>query len=294
MLALEHWPVARAALLHFLVELGDRSFIVIVILASWCPHSGIRRREQLALQLFLVVLGAVVALVLRVATWHSTDGSTSQTGDLVLWAMPLLMGGMALKAYFDFRDADVLGKPMRPAAPISARTQALHSGDWSTGERNSFLQGFKMYEPPTSFAEEQPAKSPTGIVNTGGWESYGSVPLPPSRTNLQWSLATAFVIPLVVVFTVRAADVFSRESYMSWLGVTFGFFTAATLAALTGFVLERQLSDRRFMLVATIAFGSLCLTSTSQALLHFVAPAGAKRGALVEFLALVAAPTTHV
>mmetsp|Transcript_144809 Transcript_144809/g.464132 ORF Transcript_144809/g.464132 Transcript_144809/m.464132 type:complete len:164 (+) Transcript_144809:537-1028(+) len=133
-------------------------------------------------------------------------------------------------------------------------------------------------------------------------ESYGAAPLPPATETDHGSVVMAFVLPLVLVLTMRPrrnevlnAGLDHNAAWDSWMvGPLAGLAAASLLAVLVGFVLERELSDARLLLVAGVALSALSVSAASQACLHFLVPDEPKVTMFVAFLGLVADPTAYV
>mmetsp|Transcript_21224 Transcript_21224/g.49046 ORF Transcript_21224/g.49046 Transcript_21224/m.49046 type:complete len:115 (+) Transcript_21224:1-345(+) len=110
----------------------------------------------------------------------------------------------------------------------------------------------------------------------------------------------ALVIPLLVAHALAVQEPLPKGKMLdSRMGAAIGLMMAAAVAVAMGFVLERQLSDRRFLLVAWVALGSLCLASLCDAMGVYLAKALADtategRQAMLSFLALSATPHVSV
>jgi len=277
--------VGHAALIQFLVEVGDRSFFVLLLLASWCPVEGIRAGSRW-LEVFVVALGAMAALAVRLAVESLSNaalGASWRTGAGLIVA-PVVLWMLAIKAFMDYKEANA-----------SARLTGGNRNPFAestSNNKNSDLSDVKWSDVYMRPPEPDPSFSPQHH------SSYGSVDAPAAaREDLSATLvkpkaeadgfgymALEFLIPFVCVLAVTSTDpvhgAAANATKEVVLGAGAGALAAILLAVFLGYVLEREVSDRRFLLVAATAFFALALVSTSQAVLHFVeAPALAKKGA---------------
>mmetsp|Transcript_32895 Transcript_32895/g.94453 ORF Transcript_32895/g.94453 Transcript_32895/m.94453 type:complete len:309 (-) Transcript_32895:236-1162(-) len=296
-------PVGRAALLQFLVELGRRSFAVIVVLASWCPVSGIRAGQDRWAQTALVFLSASVGLAVpAVLPWTAAPAAAplSMLGHVHLWAAPALLGALCLKAFFDFRDADRAGRPWRKHAGAGA-VEKTTSGADPCAEDGGFAHIHRPYDPFSGLTRSDGggAASGSGEVfgNVQPWEMYGSVePLPPAPPKTSWSSLSASVLaPLISTLVLAMAEARQNagleQLQASRMGALLGLAASAAVAVVIGFVLERQLSDRRFLLLAFVALGALCFATAGRAAAQAVASAASVgRQVVVSFLTMSATP----
>jgi putative Ca2+/H+ antiporter (TMEM165/GDT1 family) len=278
--------VGQSCLRGFLGELGDKTFLLTVIFAAWCPWDGVRKQENRVAQLALVFSGALAALAVRtVLLATSTHTALAPAGFEV--SSCVLLAVLGLKALYDLKQTDPFARklcePVNPykfdsgGGPGDEPSNMPLSG-WGGGGYNG-LPGFARPSPVPEM--EQP--------NGGGFNStgaYGAVPYaPPAGGYLQDSgsnevarLALAFVLPFVVEFIVEGGDKsFEALSDIHTWGVSvvagamLGFFIAVFLGMVLGFILERQLMDQQMLLLVTAVFFSLSLICLSQALLHLTA-----------------------
>lgn len=141
-----------------------------------------------------------------------------------------------------------------------------------------------------------PVRSPFAEATAADGWGYGTL-LPPSvmvpRVEDWWPLAMAFLVPFAAVLASKADDEALERALRAGhplgagpgLGAAFGLGCSASLAVLAGYLLERQLSDRRLTLVVALALGALCLSSTSQALFYFASSAAGVASPVMSLLA---------
>jgi len=261
----------RSCLIHFCAEVGERSFLVVILLAAWCPIQGIRfHGDHFALHEVLIVLGAFSALLLRTLVLPATTlGGDDWLDAASVCFEPIVLAGLALKAFLDLWQADdhkPLAAPKRDADEdwrLAASGTAADPG----------IGGVKMWDPSQEERAEEGGAKPV-------LASYGAAPLPPAKLEDNQSALLALLLPLLLVAFMRPQrnDVITtaltaNAAWNSWLwGAMIGVAAAVAVAVLVGIVLERETSDTRLLLVVAVSFTAMSFAGLSQAVVHFVLP----------------------
>jgi len=235
----------HVAVVGFISEVGDKTFFLTVILAAWCPFTGVRYSTWSAVEQLLVWAGAVLAVVLRLLLIET--GMTLSFFDLMCGLLALV-GSVAsgIAALVELKRADLKQKEMRrsgakePTAHTSASAALLTEG--------GLLGNVKLYQGNTSLENDE-FLSPTG---------YASVLQ--ERDSTRGEFLAAFFLPSLFCFVAEAGDksqaVISATAASSlglaemFVGVTLGSAFALAAAVVLGFLLERTLSDRRLLWTA--------------------------------------------
>mmetsp|Transcript_386 Transcript_386/g.720 ORF Transcript_386/g.720 Transcript_386/m.720 type:complete len:338 (+) Transcript_386:149-1162(+) len=301
--------IGRAATLGCVAEVGDKTFFLTVMLAAWCPLAGIRSKSHAFLQQCLVLAGAVLALSLHVAlslVIPSLPGSDRSFLDWTLGSLAVAcQGAIGLQAVLELRRADqrrrdssAAAKLIPPSGPSSASSRAPSDEPQSDSlQPAGFLGTFKAYNPQdyATGKDEKgacPAVDETGSAEHGNdgqnpFEKEAVVPASAYGTlnatraakkeasHQVGSALAAFILPLVTVFLAEAGDKSLealREVHPTaiiGLGTAGGYVVSSLFAVMIGFVLERQLTERRLLFAVAVGFWALVLVTASQALLHF-------------------------
>eukprot|EP00929_Paragymnodinium_shiwhaense_P020119 TRINITY_DN13511_c0_g1_i1.p1 TRINITY_DN13511_c0_g1~~TRINITY_DN13511_c0_g1_i1.p1 ORF type:complete len:332 (+),score=70.07 TRINITY_DN13511_c0_g1_i1:87-1082(+) len=297
----------HAAFLTFVAELGDKSYWLTIILAAWCPLAGLRdgRALPVPVQQALVALGAYAALMTRAALLRVGFDAAGGFLDLSLRVtMVWILVGLSIKAWLDLRRLDggrFVGVPA--GAPVCTSSEAAVIGDkigsgdpaqvrWIGG---GFLGDFKAYD-PNHAAGRPPLSGIGGGVGAVASEvnpfsasdsiDYGAAPMPAvglvkdeddTGYDVVTLLCTSFVVPLVTVFMAESGD---KSDYMlrealagsadksSLLHcVALGYFVAVVTTLMAGFLLERQLSERRLIFSTTLGLVVMAVVASSAAFL---------------------------
>lgn len=294
--------------LGLLSELGDRTFVLTVMLAVWCPFRGIRSSEWRCLQQLLVMLGTCTALAWRTAmvllevnVWRwDMRSEVVATVMLVFFSM---------KALIDFHHQEKAAAPPVKGDDLPSRSQCtVHA------PLGGSLSGVKMYDPEanTHTSLATPGAAVAAMHNQAGIPSdvsalqstgdyivssdkqvktnpnkvtYGSTPVTAGTraatvtakdvaSGYFSSFLSAFGVPLMIVSITEAEDksqgafLLMATRHEVMTPVFLGFIAAAAVATLAGVVLERQLQNQRLLYMLSLAFGFMGLTTLSQALLH--------------------------
>lgn len=250
----------QAILIQFFAEISDRNWVVVLFLASWCPFWGLRVLKWQ--EACAVALGAGVALVLRsvLAVLLGGMGMAACMTAFGLVPGPVVLWILAGKAYMDYKSADESSR-RRESAPLEADEEEIKFA----------TDCFKL--PVGPFPAEQPDEEP---VNT----SYGAAdqtekmkqgPLEAKQPGRDSGpFAVAFLVPLCCTLAVAISDPLrgSHDSYLLPLVAVTGALLAIVLAVLAGIMLERSVSDCRFLLVVAVSMALMAAASSSLAVLR--------------------------
>jgi len=265
----------QAAIIQFLAELGDRNWVVILFLSAWCPIWGLRAVSQRWKEAVLVALGAGLALLARslLAVGMAGMGMESYS-----WARaigravaPLVLWVLAAKAYLDYSNANERVQLLRKKEAEDAVTTP---GDHAEPLYAKNVFQLPHSEPAWSQTEASTSATYGATVQDGSAPAAGSSPEAAGQGGfgpVAFALLVPFFTTLVVAFSdpLQGEEDRHSQSLLAPLLAVSGAFAAAVLAVLGGTLLERSVSDRRFLLLATAAIGLSALVATSHATLRF-------------------------
>lgn len=239
----------------FFGELGDKSFLMTAVLASWCPWAGVREGDGVWLQQILVFAGAMTALLMQLILQRTLQ-------DLVRWpgiVDAVSCGLLALMAVRAGSEASRLPGGLR-------KEQAMGP--------NPFDEDSEASDTGTN----PPAEPSSWNQNAFLSANYGSAsPTRGSRTRRTSFLIMmlAYLVPLCVCFLVEVGDKSQRasrngpEDDRSLLTKVLGMMPATGLAVFFGFITERQCVNRTVATVVLAVCLGLTIVSLSQAFLQF-------------------------
>jgi len=266
----------QAAIIQFLAELGDRNWVVILFLSAWCPIWGLRAASQRWKEAVLVALGAGLALLTRslLAVGMAGIGVESYS-----WARavgravaPVVLWALAAKAYLDYSNANERVQLLRKKEAENAVSNA--------GEHEETLYNKNVFQlphselPPQTEASASATYGATDQAEGGSALPAGSYPEAAGQGGcgpVAFALLVPFLTTLVVAFSdpLQGEEDRREHSLVEPLLAVSGAFAAVALAVLAGTMLERSVSDRRFLLLVTWAIGLSALVATSHATLRF-------------------------
>lgn len=297
----------RAAALSFVAELGDKTFFLTVILAAWCPVSGIRNKPGASLQQAFVAAGAVCAMALHVSLLVVIPGFPGSHHSFFDWSLGsaavVFQGALGMQAMLELRRAERTRKDSSTTAKLISN-RPLHASKGDIGQEfnpSSFLGTFKAYNPDDYESESGEGGAPAAAQEAGKADpdrkdgcghnpfedevaaTYGAVNINASAAPSQKkevpstlsSASAALLIPFVAIFLDEVGDK-SLEALRAEVsptiviatGATIGYMISSMFAACVGFLLERQLTERRLLFAMVTGLWALVLVTCSQAILH--------------------------
>jgi len=270
-----------ALILVFLAEIGDKSFWATAVLSVWCPLNGLRDNYDSRWSVFFVFLGSFSALCLRTVLCKTRLANTAMPLDCFLNLVLLIsICGVARQVSQELNFADERerlryreeerqrlrdeeGLEAREA-PVGSSAQAPIGG--------GFLGGFKPYSPPR-LSRQDDAEVAEGYGAAGGASGGGGIVEEEGHFHARSSLL-AFLIPLIVVFTIDANDksieVISNICGMGgWVeyGIFLGCFLATLVAIISGHLIESMMSEQRKLFLICVGLVALSLALVNDAVL---------------------------
>lgn len=236
-----------------LTEMTDRNFETIVFLSSWSPINGMREETRFY-EAVAVVGGSFIALMVRLLLLALVPGFRTALQGFGIAISPIMLWLICWRAIKDYGVAvdNPHEKPSKVAAPVAQEMQAAEEA------------------PPTTQADG--AEAHTTKVDAGNPLVNGEF----EESKNPWSrdsVVTALIVTACVTFCVSLSDPLNTADYLTNLqgriGAIFGSLFAAVLAVLLGTALEFRLSDRRFLLGASVVMGLAALSSTAKVTLLF-------------------------
>jgi len=249
-----------------------------VLLAAWCPWIGIRNTQYVHVSRLLVLVGAVVAFVVRTTIVFSAHNPRS-----FAWVYHVLacifLAILGVRAYVQKNAADAeLEEAIRSAkttekdADKGAETEATHRDEEADVQWNSYA--FKPHTDP-EVEEQEEASQVT---------SYGALQLPPKTCDgvlsERWddemiSLLMAPWLSLLLAFMCETQDksevamlIGGHSGKMKAFAYILGAIPAIGIACFFGLVLERQTSEQKCLFFVSVGLFALWLVTISQALEH--------------------------
>lgn len=279
----------------FLGELGDKTFLLAVVFAAWCPWEGVRRSETSQFQQLMVFAGTTVALWARsLMLVTMADAQLWNGGFDLATCVALLL--LIPKAHLDFVNTEDLDSKRREVVAAASRRSA---GPSAMGGM------FGIWGGSTSKDDDDDIEPESSFV-----AAYGTLAPPVSADGVFGerisdqlaSTIISFVAPVLIIFSAEVDD----KSEVVWLaaggpqtrtdviGALLGVSFAVSLAVFIGFVMERQMLDYRVAFLVIGIFSCVSLVSLSQGLLHLpvvealaqAVPAEAVKAKAAAFLSL--------
>jgi len=263
-----------AATTQFFATLGDKNLQVIVLLAVWCPFFGMRQKRFE--ETLMVALGASGALTVRLLLVGALQGvGLGWVRYILLITAPLTLWFLLTKVYLDYRAADSAWY-----AQFMDMTLEKSSGGSSAAARPSFRQDvFRLPKDPGANDEQQ--SSGYGAMGDS-MEKTIEAQLAKVRGEKESKdgqqrgtagpLTTALFSSLLATFAVSMADPLRGLSvvfggFFTPFASILGAITAVVVAVLVGVLVERNLSERRFLLCGTAVIGMSALSVTTRVIL---------------------------
>lgn len=259
----EAGDLGRALMRAFFGELGDKTFFLTAVLATWCPWEGVRNGDHLSTQQVLVCAGAILGLFAHVVVVASIRSSAWDTWRHQSWVFELtsctLLALLGLRAYVG-RVGAVL--------PSTADAEGAESDPLVRKEPEPQYNKDAFTFPALPTTEHDYGSTGDMMMTADGL-------LGERISNHACSTIFAFVATASLIFVLEAEDkswyalvAGDRQGSDTVLGAAMGFMSMAMVAALVGHVLWFQLEAYhvRFLAISTLL--SLSLVSFSQAMLH--------------------------
>lgn len=306
----------HVAVLPFSAELGDKTFFLALLLTAWCPLPGGRRGAAGVLQQCAVAAGAVAALLARyalVATGRASVGGAldAACGKAALFALGILACFATCELWAAER-APTKGAGLAAGAAAKALVEASAELEDDRGSRRAggFLGDFRAYDPsaccdsrsskPYNLVEDDDAQNnPFAAAEPPeffGAKGYGTQPVTFYQATRKeaWAADVHTWVSPPFAFAIAAVGVFLCESndkslqvllghgtvhQETFLSVAVGYLPAVVLACFTGFVLERQLSEARLLLVVSLSLFAMLVVAASEVVVAAeLSPAELDRG----------------
>lgn len=259
---------AGSALLAGCAELGDRTFLLSVLLAAWCPIGGVRGGHNAIIATLFVLLGTTLALTCH--TLLAVSGvSLTAWGGSVHVAGAVLFAAMACRAYMEMGNRQA-------SAPVKEKEIAESDPGFTPNPYASYLVSRR---PPVGSIDD--ASDRQQHVASYGAAFAPSTAESPASSAWNWGPAIgAFVSTFVIILLAELGDrsqLATHEASLapgsSWptlvFGAAFGYLIADGLAVLIGVMIRIQLSERQVLLVSMLIVSALSIAETGQALLTF-------------------------
>mmetsp|Transcript_94587 Transcript_94587/g.305373 ORF Transcript_94587/g.305373 Transcript_94587/m.305373 type:complete len:255 (-) Transcript_94587:108-872(-) len=231
-------------LLTVLADLGDKTFMLIAVFATWCPICGIRDNSAglAALEYLLLFLGSSGALVLRTILLAVGVNPFAWDGFCEVAATVILLV-IGLRATYEWQRAVASPLGCDPAVgPLGVEEQRPIADDPEAkgyGTTDSWLQ-----EPPQ------------------GWFKV---------------LCTALFLPSLTILFAEAGDrsqgvLMSAEHHRVdlALGASIGFINSVVLAVCCGYLVKRQVTVRWLLFMVFALVWLTCLSCLRDALVRLV------------------------
>lgn len=239
----------NALFVQFLAELADRNFEVILFLSSWGPFWGMRTRTR-TIESVLVVVGVSVGFIIRavtIALIGYEDNTLGTVGSNWATALsPMILWFLVWRAYSHYSSADAL-------AELEKQRQAVH--DDGKGQALA----------PAPAAMEAGETASDNNVSPLEVEKPSVI----DAEDMREPKAMAFFVPLMTTLLVSISDPLKGSQYGSsgwtvWVAICMGSILASTLAVLAGTLLEGWISEKRYLLCASVTLSLSATAATSR------------------------------
>mmetsp|Transcript_117057 Transcript_117057/g.303564 ORF Transcript_117057/g.303564 Transcript_117057/m.303564 type:complete len:266 (+) Transcript_117057:102-899(+) len=245
----------NAILVTVLADFGDKTWVLVVALAAWCPWCGNRSSNSVGListTYALVFLGTTAVLILRTLLMlvgvnpFNWDGFCEVVSSILVFFI-------AIKATVDYRLVVVDETYRRRDAPVSVSTvprPAIQDDPEGYGATSS--GGSAAPKSSKTFLEEPPE----------GWTQ---------------ALLTAMVLPSLSVFFTEAGD--RSEGVLNTgnalpldivVGAAVGFAISVAAAMTFGYILSRQLAEQWLLFGIDVAMWLLCFCCIRDTFMHLM------------------------
>jgi len=251
-------------------ETYDRNFKMIIFLSSWGPIWGMRYNTRYQ-QVGLVVAGVTTAYFLRVLAAVLLEESVNdRRTTLSNFISPLFLIILSVKATLDYNEANQRHMLMQ-ARP--SQTEAITAASQEAGTPSSSA---------VAAASEGEDKEPAETLERPKEATDGPSPEPmlekdgEPKEERKEPLLMAFVIPFCCNLCVsvsnplEGSEAMDSLKFLSVFPIVTGAFLAASLAVSLGTVLEHTLTERRFLLCASVSLSLTSVQAISASLLFYI------------------------
>lgn len=264
-------------------EVGDKTFVLTVAFAVWCPWTGVRDTDDGFKARCFVFVGTMIALTIRIILLTSLVDPffMEATFDYVSC---FLLSMLALRAYIEMGRVEAFEATMGLLGDKASGRDAKKDLETDAREdlpEEGWNQAAFVAPPPLPAGTASDAMTPASSER----ENYGSVSprihsadglLSERISDRLASLIISFVLPLITVFAVEAEDKSEVAIFLGGrsgntdvaTGAVLGLLPAVMFAVVLGYILERRLPDQWAAFLVLSILLTLALVEMSQGLLH--------------------------
>jgi putative Ca2+/H+ antiporter (TMEM165/GDT1 family) len=228
-MGLDSGPWAHGLLLGGVIELGDPTFFVTIVLTAWCPFQGLRSMRGATLQRLCVFLGAAAAISLRIVfVEHALNMVLADSVmGCIAAALFLVMGFRSLYEFWSNKE-DAESSKLDPEA------QRRRKGSY---EATTFMGQERLRKALLPLAFFSAALLTYVALPNGRWNEYLLSGEPPSK--------------------------------MFAVGAGLGFGAATLLAIFLGSLMQAMAREQRMRFMITCTLWALVLWHGSFVFAHF-------------------------
>jgi len=237
--------------IHLLSELQDRNFEVVLFLSSWSPVTGMRA-DLRCWEAVTVVLAAWIAQITRLLLFYfgALEGVMEQ---VLLFGSPLVLGWMCVRAIQNYHHADAWQAEKKEAAAAEQVELAEKKKKEAAGKQAAQAE---QGEGGEGDQKKEPFEPPT--LKISPWE----------HDSVQMAFIGTLICCLLV--SLSRPEAAPEDNAMKLTGAILGGLAVAIVAVVAGTFVEKGLTDRRYLLAASVVFGLGTLSAISRLLLAWV------------------------
>jgi len=267
----------KSALRCLFVEMSNKTFFVIVLLAAWVAiWECISRSRQQRLHQCMVLVGALAGFLVHILLVNSGAIAMLGSSSFSLAGVVLLLG-IGIKLHFEFKGMQKAGSLMKQGSgeasnPLATQVPSVPSTTWNDAA---------FGKAPFAAAEAIPTESATAPSSQGYGSTSNAADWSKEDRHVEteessmWTLLAAGLISMALVFVLEAGTPTRNTSLKSEelsdlmfvLGSMLGYFLATCIAVSFGYIMQGMLEDEWLLFAAELVFFAMALVCFSQAIL---------------------------